>query len=127
MVYNLVTKYGLCPQVLYPDSFNAKSSGVINSLVTTKLREDAIILRNIANGPSTSIAAIKEKMMREIHLILTLTLGPPPSPDAEFTWPYIDKSGKAYDHKSTPLKFAQELSAPSSIRTTGFDPTTSFS
>jgi bleomycin hydrolase len=127
MVYNLVTKYGLCPQVLYPDSFNAKSSGVINSLITTKLREDALVLRNIAKGPSTSIAAIKEKMMREIHLILTLTLGPPPSPDADFTWSYCDKNGKAYELKTTPLDFAKQLSSSYSIRITGFDVDASFS
>jgi bleomycin hydrolase len=127
MVYNLVTKYGLCPQVLYPDSFNAKSSGAINSLITTKLREDAIILRNIANGPSTSIAAIKEKMMREIHLILILTLGPPPSPDTDFTWSYCDKNGKAQELITTPLDFAKELSSSYSIRVTGFDVDASFS
>lgn len=46
MVYNLVNKYGLVPQVLYPDSFNAANSSVINSIIFTKLREDALILRN---------------------------------------------------------------------------------
>lgn len=44
MVYNLVNKYGLVPQVLYPDSFNAQSSSAINSLITTKLREDGLKL-----------------------------------------------------------------------------------
>jgi len=127
MVYNLVTKYGLCPQVLYPDSFNAKSSGVINSLITTKLREDALILRNMANGPPASIAAVKEKMMREIHLILTLTLGPPPSPDTTFVWSYCDKNGKAQELKTTPLDFAKELSSSYSIRMTGFNVDASFS
>ncbi|KAA8568220.1 hypothetical protein EYC84_008604 [Monilinia fructicola] len=34
MVYNLVHKYGLVPQVLYPDSFNAQTSSVINSVIT---------------------------------------------------------------------------------------------
>ncbi|KAI1779346.1 peptidase C1-like family-domain-containing protein [Hypoxylon cercidicola] len=37
MVYNLVDKYGLVPQTLYPDSWNAKSSGTINSIVVAKL------------------------------------------------------------------------------------------
>jgi len=78
MVFNLVEKYGLCPQVLYPDSYNAMNSGAINSLIVTKLREDALKLRAMATSKSVSKNAIletKEKMMKEIHLILTLTLG----------------------------------------------------
>jgi bleomycin hydrolase len=127
MVYNLVTKYGLCPQVLYPDSFNAKSSSVINNLITTKLREDALKLRNMVNKSSASIAAAKEKMLREVHLILCLTLGPPPSPNSDFTWSYFDKFGKAQELKTTPLDFAKELSSSYSIRVTGFDVDASFS
>merc|ERR1712093_312394 len=94
MIYNLVHKYGLVPQVLYPDSFNAQASGAINQLITTKLHEDALQLRALATSGTKSskdITAIKEKMMREIHLILTLTLGPPPSPTTEFTWNYLVK------------------------------------
>jgi bleomycin hydrolase len=121
MVYNLVHKYGLVPQVLYPDSFNAKSSGAINQLITTKLREDGLKLRALATSGTASskdVAAAKEKMVREIHLILTLTLGPPPSPSNEFTWSYIDKYGSAHELKTTPLAFAKELSTPKSIRIT---------
>jgi len=120
MVYNLVKKYGLVPQVLYPDSFNAQSSGAINQLITTKLREDALVLRELAAcGKGSDVAAVKEKMMREIHLILTLTLGPPPSPTSEFVWSYLDKNGNAHELKTTPVAFAAELSSPKSIRITG--------
>jgi bleomycin hydrolase len=121
MVYNLVNKYGLVPQVLYPDSFNAQNSGAINSIITTKLREDALQLRAMATSgtkPGKEIAAMKEKMMREIHLILTLTLGPPPAPSTEFTWNYIDKNGATQTLKTTPLGFAKELETPKSIRIT---------
>ena len=121
MVYNLVQKYGLVPQVLYPDSFNAKSSGAINQLITTKLREDGLKLRALATSGianSKAVAAAKEKMVREIHLILILTLGPPPSPSSEFTWSYVDKYGSPHEMKTTPLKFAKELETPKSIRIT---------
>ncbi|KAI9732968.1 MAG: hypothetical protein M1818_007401 [Claussenomyces sp. TS43310] len=127
MVYNLVVKYGLCPQVLYPDSFNAQSSAVINSLITTKLREDALILRDMAAESSSGIAETKEKMMREIHLILTLTLGPPPSPTEKFTWSYADKNGKACTLTTTPVDFAAELSTSYSVRCTNSNPITAFS
>ncbi|CZT50725.1 probable bleomycin hydrolase [Rhynchosporium secalis] len=121
MVYNLVHKYGLVPQVLYPDSFNASASGAINQLITTKLREDALQLRALATSGTKStkdITAIKEKMVREIHLILTLTLGPPPAPNAEFTWNYLDKHGAAHELRTTPVAFYKELSSPKSIRIT---------
>jgi bleomycin hydrolase len=129
MVFNLVTKYGLCPQVLYPDSFNAKSSGVINTLITTKLKEDALILRAMASKgvSATSIAEIKEKMMREIHLILVLTLGPPPSATEKFTWNYLDKNGKACMINTTPLEFANELNTTYSRRITSTNVSSLFS
>jgi bleomycin hydrolase len=122
MVYNLVNKYGLVPQVLYPDSFNAQSSGAIDSLITTKLREDALQLRGLAASGTKSekeITEVKEKMMKEIHLVLTLTLGPPPAPGTDFTWNYLDKDGAAHELKTTPLAFAKELETPKSIRITG--------
>jgi len=121
MVFNLVEKYGLVPQVLYPDSFNAQSSSAINSLITTKLREDALQLRALAGSSKSAkeIAGVKEKMMKEIHLILTLTLGPPPAPDSEFAWGYVDKDGKAQECKCTPVEFAKELESPKSVRITG--------
>lgn len=122
MVYNLVAKYGLVPQDLYPDSFNAKSSSAINSIITTKLREDALKLRALATDATTTskdIQEAKEKMLREVHLILTLTLGPPPSPTAEFSWSYLDKDGKAQELKTTPRALAGELDTPKAVRITG--------
>lgn len=44
MFVNLVEKYGLVPQALYPDSFNAKATSRINWLITVKLREAALAL-----------------------------------------------------------------------------------
>jgi bleomycin hydrolase len=58
-------------------------------------------------------------MMKETHLILTLTLGPPPAPGADFTWNYLDKNGAAQELKSTPVDFAKELESPKSVRITG--------
>lgn len=122
MVLNLVAKYGLVPQVLYPDSFNAQNSGSINSVVTTKLREDALKLRSLATSGTASpkeIRDAKDKMMREVHLILTLTLGPPPAPTKEFCWCFVDKDGKAQEVRTTPSAFAAELDTPKAVRLTG--------
>jgi bleomycin hydrolase len=119
MAANLVAKYGLVPQALYPDSYNAMNSGAMGSILTTKLREDALVLRSMKSSPNTassSILAAKAKMMQEVHAILTLMLGPPPKPDEKFTWQYLDGNNKYHSLTKTPLEFANELSSPSSIR-----------
>lgn len=96
------------------------NSSVMASLITTKLREDALELRQLASesiNPKASLSGVKEKMLREIHLILTLMLGPPPSPSKDFTWEYYDKNDKFQSVETTPLKFAAELSSSEGVRT----------
>ena len=79
MVANLVQKYGLIPQQQYPDAWSASNSHVMAALITNKLREYALELRELASkGNKSSVSSHKERMMREIHTILTLMLGPPP-------------------------------------------------
>ncbi|KAM0513026.1 hypothetical protein ACHAPE_008231 [Trichoderma viride] len=112
MVYNLVEKYGLVPQALYPDSWNAMNSGTLNSIVKTKLREFALKLREVANGDSVSasvISGLKIHMIKEIALIMTLLLGQPPKPTEEFSWQFLDKDGKAQQVKTTPRAFAKDI------------------
>lgn len=116
MFVNLVRKYGLVPQSLYPDSFNAMNSSAMDRLITTKLRENALILRSMKSSSHTSrssLLATKDKMLQEMHLILTIMLGPPPNPNKLFTWEYFDASGKYRRVSKTPLQFASELSDPS--------------
>ena len=136
MVANLVEKYGLVrffprgipyapvqlnsfqiPKVLYPDSFNAASSASMDRLITTKLREDALQLRSLAKKKSASIGAAKAKMVQEIHLILTLMLGPPPSPKDEFTWEYYTTDNSFRSLTTTPVGFSSSLSSSQAIRT----------
>ncbi|KAK3394407.1 peptidase C1B, bleomycin hydrolase [Podospora didyma] len=112
MIYNLVEKYGLVPHSLYPDSFNASSSSIINSIIFTKLREDALIMRDLLRNPSTTTTMVysaKARMIKEIHYILTLTLGPPPPVDDEFAWSFVDKAGKARTVRATPKAFATDI------------------
>ncbi|KAL1652424.1 bleomycin hydrolase [Didymella pomorum] len=122
MVANLVEKYGLVPHSLYPDSFNASNSRVMDTLITTKLREDAVRLRTIATSNATpdtikaNIASEKATMMREIHLILTLMLGPPPAPEKAFTWEFYDRDGNFQTVKTRPTAFAKELNDSRTVR-----------
>ncbi|KAL9110775.1 MAG: hypothetical protein Q9227_004767 [Pyrenula ochraceoflavens] len=117
MVANLVAKYGIVPQSSYPDSYNAMNSSLMDSLITTKLREHAITLRSmIDSNPSiskSSLLSAKDKMLQEVHLVLTLMLGPPPNPKEKFTWEYYDNNNVYHKVLKTPLELANELSAPS--------------
>ena len=128
MVANLVKKYGLVPQVLYPDAYSAMSSGAMDSIITAKLREYALTLRSLAgSGSKSKVAAAKDQMMQNVHRILTLMLGPPPKPDTKFSWEYYDAHGKYHHTTKTPLEFASELSTPSSVRTLNADVSEMFS
>lgn len=116
MVHNLVEKYGLVPKALYPDSWSARNSEVMNRIIRNKLREAALTLRRIARDISTTeqdLTEAKEKIMREVLLVLTLTLGKPPSPNEEFTWEFVGGDGAAHERTSTPKAFARNLYSPS--------------
>ncbi|KPI40562.1 Cysteine proteinase 1, mitochondrial [Cyphellophora attinorum] len=123
MAANLVHKYGLVPQTLYPDSYNAMNSGAMGSIITSKLREDALKLRSIkqqaTSGTSSKLAAMKARMLQEVHCILTLMLGPPPKPEDKFSWDHYDSNGKFHQLQKTPLDFAADISSSNSFRTLG--------
>lgn len=124
---NLVAKYGLVPQSLYPDSYNAMNSGAMDNIITTKLREDALVLRSMKTKSKSSIVATKAKMLQEIHCVLVLMLGPPPKPKNTFTWEYYDKTDKFHKAVKTPLDFARDLSNSSAVRTLGMNVSDMFS
>ncbi|KAH0495585.1 hypothetical protein TgHK011_009124 [Trichoderma gracile] len=113
MVYNLVDKYGLVPQSLYPDSWSAMNSSALNGIVKTKLREHALRLRELCRqmpgAPPSFIGAYKMRMVQEIAAVLTLLLGQPPKPSEEFAWQYVDRDGKAREVRTTPRAFARDI------------------
>ena len=108
MIVNLVSKYGIVPQTLYPDAWNAQNSGIMDRLLTTKLRQDAITLRKYKakKADDSTIASLKWEMMEDVVRILTLCLGPPPASNEKFTWEYYDSSHKLKTVSLTPLEFA---------------------
>lgn len=121
MIVNLVSKYGLVPQTLYPDSQHAKASSEINSLLTTHLRASALSLRHAAEkGAShTALQSLKNDFLKQVHGVLTLTLGPAPCPDDTFTWEYTNRTGTFHSLTTTPKALASQLASPSTIRALG--------
>ena len=88
-------------------------------LITSKLREDAIKLRRITAlhlptskvSLSAKLTEAKTNMLAEVHRILTLMLGPPPSPNKKFSWSYYDANGQFHkEDNHTPITFADQLS-----------------
>ena len=91
----------------------------MDTLITTKLRENALELRRLAAqspDPRASLGSVKDKMMREIHLILTLMLGQPPNPKQSITWEFYDKDEKFRSISTSPLSLAEELSSKASVQ-----------
>ena len=115
MAVNLMENYGLIPKILYPESFHSSLSGPLNTLLNTKLREDALILRRIAASLRASyvteeqilitLRSKKEELMSEVYNIITATLGTPPARDEKFVWEYTDTTGKVGRWEGTPIEF----------------------
>ncbi|CCJ29063.1 unnamed protein product [Pneumocystis jirovecii] len=112
MIINLLEKYGLVPQHIYPDSYNAKDSHSLNRVIKTMLREYALILRSLCarNSSADTISFYRTKMMEQIYTILVISLGCPPKPDDKFTWLYVDKDNKTHSCKTTPMQFYKYFS-----------------
>ncbi|EDR00928.1 uncharacterized protein LACBIDRAFT_312916 [Laccaria bicolor S238N-H82] len=115
MAVNLWETYGCVPQTVYPESYHSGLSAPLNALVKTKVREHALILRNLSkslrlqNNTDEAVTAMlrgkKEELMAETYRIMTALLGVPPHPNKPFEWSYYDKNGKAGTWTGTPLEF----------------------
>lgn len=134
MVANLLEKYGVVPKSVYPESFNSSFSKEINWLVTVKLREYTLELRQIKDDVTLKLTSLyaregkqvsekeiaravrqvqrgrKDEQMAEVYRMLVIALGTPPRPDSEFTYNYRNRDGKFCTIKSTPKKFLEEYS-----------------
>lgn len=89
MIINLVEKYGLVPLDVFPDSWNSENSRNMCYLITEKLREYALVLRELVEaGKKDEALAMKADFLQEIHTILCITLGTPPAVDEKFTWDF---------------------------------------
>lgn len=109
-VADLVSKYGLVPAEVMPETFSAENTAKVASLMKSKLREQGLKLRSmVAEGKSQEdIRAEKTKMLAVIYRMLTLTMGEPP---AEFTYAFKNEDGRTVTEAKTynPVTFAAEI------------------
>lgn len=100
---DVITKYGLVPAEVMPESYNANNTSKLSSILALKLREYGLALRR---AKAKDRQAMKEEQLATIYRILSLSLGEPPT---EFQWTRRDKSGKPIETKTyTPRSFYEE-------------------
>ena len=109
-VADLVTKYGLVPKDVMPETFSSNSTSRMSNILSLKLREYGLELRKMANNKSTTEQQLQDRkteMLQTIYRILVMTIGEPPT---EFTWTKRDASGKAVSTDTyTPQSFFKKF------------------
>jgi len=107
-ICDIITKYGVVPKEVMPETESSDDTAVMSSLLERKLREDALELRDrVAKKEKTAtIQERKTDMLANIYRILVLNLGKPP---VKFTWTRRDKDSKPINTKEyTPNEFYKE-------------------
>ena len=109
-VADLTEKYGLVPSEIMPESFSSDNTSRMRALISSKLREYGLQLRDMAqkDRKQSSIDKAKVRMLSQIYKMLTLTIG---EPVQTFSYAFKDKSGKAVGPAKTytPQSFYQEV------------------
>ena len=106
-VQDVVTKYGMVPAEVMPETFSANNTSQMSTLIATKLREYGLELRAmVANGAKAkALNDRKTQMLGTVYHMLSLCLGEPP---VSFTWTRKDAQGNPVDTREyTPLSFYQ--------------------
>ena len=106
---NLAKKYGMVPKETMGETNSSENTSLLTKFINTKLREDAIEIRDLKNDKTDTkkLVARKVEMLSEVYRMLALNLGEPPT---EFQWRYRDKDKKVADTKTyTPQSFMTEI------------------
>jgi len=90
MFINLIQKYGVVPKSEMPETFQSSKSMRMNRMITRKLREFAITLRDASKKGATleELRLLKAEMLETVYRLLTIHLGNPPK---SFDWQIRDK------------------------------------
>ncbi len=105
----LTEKYGAVPKSVMPESHQTSNTGMMDRLISRKLRQDASILREMSQkGAAISeLRARKVEMLKDIYKMLALNMGVPPT---EFKWRYETKDSVVSQIKTyTPQSFFKEV------------------
>ncbi|RAN78078.1 aminopeptidase [Bacillus sp. SRB_336] len=104
MAVNIFTKYGAVPKSAMPETESSSNTGRMNSVLRSLLRRAAQELRTLSQaGDTAGEEQVRERIITEVHRVLTLHLGTPPT---SFEWEYTDDK-KAFHREGvvTPKEF----------------------
>lgn len=107
-VADIVSKYGLVPKDVMPETNSSENTSRMANLISLKLREQGLQLRElVAKGAkATALEKTKTEMLGDIYRMLVLNLGVPPT---EFTWTEYNAQGKPVSTETyTPLSFLKK-------------------
>lgn len=109
-VADLAEKYGLVPKIVMPESYSADNTSRFSRLLSSRLREMGLELRQmVADGKKPAkLGEEKTRMLAEVYRMLTLAYGTPPT---EFTYAFCDKQGRTRTEARsyTPQEFYREV------------------
>lgn len=98
---NLINKYGIVPEYVFPDTYSSSNTKELNELLSKYLRKFTIEIRK--NKNKNNINEIKEKTLQDVYNILCNCQGIPPN---QFDFEFKDKNNKYKIIKNiTPLEF----------------------
>ena len=108
-VADLAPKYGLVPKGVQPETYSADNTSRMARIVSSKLREYGLELRDMVNSKTSkkAVQARKTEMLSDIYRMLCMTLG---EPVKEFTYAHKNKDGRQVGEprKYTPKQFYEE-------------------
>lgn len=105
-VSDLLSKYGCVPAEVMPENKNSNNTGAISNLLSLKLREFGLDIRNNAKQSTEQLRKKKQEMLKEVYRMLVIAFGQPP---AEFEYTMRDAKGKVISTKTyTPQSFYKE-------------------
>ena len=109
-VSDLAPKYGLVPAEVQPETFTSENTSRAHSLISSKLREFGLQLREMVakKQSAAAISKAKTQMLSQVYSMLRMILG---EPVQKFTYAFKDKNGKPVGEAKeyTPLSFYQEV------------------
>ena len=109
-VADLAEKYGLVPSDVMPETYTSDNTSKARQLISSKLREYGLQLRDMVqkDKSQTAINKAKVRMLAQIYRMLAMTIGEPPQ---QFSYAFKNKEGKAISPAKnyTPQSFYQEV------------------
>lgn len=105
---DVISKYGIVPSTVMPETFSSNSTSTYSTLLKTKLREYGLKLRKmIAEGKTEKqVMAKKQEMLTTVYRMLVRCFGEPPQ---DFIYTLRDANNKVISTKAyTPQSFYQE-------------------